>query len=108
MGFRVVIPSRKKKVIETLDQVLDHPLKRIRIPGEPKKNQSLIQNISYYCAPLLDDGVLEILTNKRLKRTSITINTNEYNKILGRGKNIEYILGDKIKNTLEVEIPKIN
>lgn len=100
MGYRVVIPGNKPEIEIVMDHAFSHPLKVFEI-----ENKGILKSIGYHASDLINAGVLDIVYNRRTQRSSIVAKTNNYRKIKGRGKNIEYIVGDKINNVLKIDAP---
>lgn len=104
MGFRVCIPKNRPEIEYVLDHVFSHPLHGYEIPDN---NKNIMKSLGYHVSDLVDAGVLDILYNRKTQKTTIMAKTDQFKKINGRGKSIEYILGDKINNTLNIEFPTI-
>jgi len=102
MGFRVRIPGNKPEVEYVLDHVLNNPLKGFEIDDA---NKGIMNSLGYHVSDIVEAGVLEILYNRRTHKTTIMAKTDSFNKRKGPGKSIEYILGDKINNTLKIKLP---
>jgi hypothetical protein len=97
MGFRVVIPGNKPELEFVFDTLLKHPLKgfEIRDPG-------ITRSIGVHFSELIDKGMLDLTYNRRKGSSTLLVKTGDYRKIHGRGRSIEYILGDKMNNLLHV------
>lgn len=104
MGFRVRIPGNKHELEFVLDHVLNHPLKGFEINDADK---GIMKSLGYHASDLVDAGVLDILYNRRTHKTTIMAKTNVFKKRNGSGKSIEYILGDKLDNTLKIDLPSV-
>lgn len=97
MGFRVVIPGNKPELEFVFDTLLKHPLHgfEIRDPG-------ITRSMGVHFSELIKNGMLDITYNKSKRSSTLLVKTGEFRKIHGRGKSIEYILGDKMNNLLQV------
>jgi hypothetical protein len=104
MGFRVRIPGNKPEIEYVLDHVLNHPLKGFEIDD---KNKGIMKSLGYHASDLVEAGILDILYNRRTHKTTIMAKTDVFKKRNGSGKSIEYILGDKLDNTLEIDLPTV-
>lgn len=97
MGFRVVIPKNKPNIEFVLDTLLENPLKGFEI-----NDPVLSRQIGHYANNLVDDGVLEILYNRKKKTTTLLLKADVGRKKNARYNGVEYILGDKLDNVLSI------
>jgi hypothetical protein len=103
MSYRIPLPGNKPELEFAFDTLLSNPFKGFEI-----NDKSLVQRIGYYGSDLVDAGVLDILYNRKRKSTTVMVKTDYYKKKKGRGRSIEYIVGDRINNTLIIPKPVVN
>jgi len=102
MGYRLELPGNKPELEFVVDYLLEHPLKGFEI-----KDPYLPNSLGRYANNLVEAGVLDILYNRKKKSTTLMIKTDQYHKKKGRGRSIEYVLGDKLNNVLTIPAPTI-
>lgn len=88
--YRLPIPRNMPDVEAFIDLCIQEPIVRI-----PTANFS--RNIGRITNRLRDDGVLGIYHDDRTGESIAHLKVLEATKFLGRGRNIEYVFGDKIK-----------
>lgn len=97
--YRVKIPGNKPDVEKLLDTCIKKPFHTHPI------DNSLARKLGYYLNEdkIIDDGVFEILYNRRTRSSKAVINTFNVKKQNGKGKSIEYIFGDKYTPKIDTQ-----
>lgn len=88
--YRLKLPGNLPDIESLIDNLIEQPYVELNNSGQSRK-------LGFYTKDL-PKGVLKIYWNRELKESIAILKVKEATKKNGKGKSIEYILGDKIKS----------